>query len=203
VTELAGKVMIEIGPAREAESAGVDEPGERPFSITLCRTILQNYGGMLRVTGQGEARRWEVELRAPGYGPDALSRQAHAALPRLTALVVDPDPESRHILVGLLGEAGHRAVAVAGGEEAIRLADRFRFQILVCPVILAGTGWLHLVERTRNTIGRFLLVAEHAGPELLSAVQERGGYLLAKPVRPTDLARALATLTYPEAGTRG
>ncbi|HXG32299.1 MAG TPA: GAF domain-containing protein [Bryobacteraceae bacterium] len=203
VAELAGKVVVEIAPAREAQAAGVDEPEERPFSIALCRTILQNYGGVLRTTGQGEARRWEVELRAPGYGPDALSPEAHAALPRLTALVVDPDPESRHTLVGLLGEAGHRAVPVAGGEEAIRLADRFRFQILVCPSILAGTSWLHLVERTRNTIGRFLVVTEHAGPELAMAVEERGGRVLVKPVRPADLARALATLTHPGAETQG
>ncbi len=203
VTELAGKVVAEIGPAQDAEVTGANEPEERPFSIALCRSILQNYGGVLRLTGQGEARRWEVELRAPGYGPDAFSREVHAALPRLTALVVDPDPESRQILVGLLGEAGHRAVPVAGGEEAIRLADRFRFQILVCPAILAGADWLHLVERTRNSIGRFLLVAEHAGPELATAVEERGGRLLAKPVRRDDLVRALALVAYPQSGTEG
>jgi signal transduction histidine kinase len=203
VAELAGKVVVEIGPARETEAMGADEPEERPFSIALCRAILQNYGGVLRLTGQGEARRWEVELRAPGYGADAFSREAHAALPRLTALVVDPDPESRRILVGLLGEAGHRAVPVAGVEEAIRLADRFRFQVLVCPAILAGANWLHLVERTRNSIGRFLLVAEHAGPELATAVAERGGRVLAKPVRHGDLARALALLAYPQPGTEG
>ncbi|MDW8353503.1 MAG: hypothetical protein RMK57_03140 [Bryobacterales bacterium] len=198
LTELAGKVLLEIGPPSEGEEGAAETADERPLSVALCRSILENYSGVLRVAGDGEARGWEIELPGLSASSDILCESVAAPKGRpLTALVVDPDSESRQAMVALLGEAGHRAVPAATADEGAALAERFRFQVLVCSASLSGVGWLELVERTRKSIGAFVLLAEHAGPDLEAAVRARGGALLIKPVHAAALARALADLPLP------
>lgn len=203
LTELGGKVLLEIGPTREGEEGSAEETDGRPFSVPLCRSILENYGGALRVAGEGDARHWEIEFPTPrpAEGFDGTPRAT--GLPRLTALVVDPDSESRRATISLLGEMGHRAVPAATEEEGAAFADRFRFQVLICSAMLSGAGWLELVERTRKSIGPFVLVAEHAGPDLEAAVRARGGFLLSKPLDVAGLARALAALPIPRSAAEG
>ncbi len=77
-----------------------------------------------------------------------------------TTLVIDADSGSQRKLVLRLTALGHRVVPVASADQGIDLAQRFRFDVLLCSHRLPGLKWDEFSARARKLAGAVLLIDE-------------------------------------------
>lgn len=186
---IAGRVVVEIhGP----EDAAEREAGES--TLEVCRVIVQNLGGELRVRRQSGGMSFDVDLpMAPGADLRSAKSSPAASRRVLTFLLVDNDAGAQHQIVGLLSARGHRVVP-ARAEEAADLAHRLRFEGLLWVLRPGGPKWSDFQERLRDSIAAVVLVSDGYDADLATSLQESGGYLLRRPLQEPDLDRVLATV---------
>jgi signal transduction histidine kinase/ActR/RegA family two-component response regulator len=180
------------------------------LGLAIVRHLVELHGGTVRAdsAGEGEGATFTVMLPLldlplvePRAEP-APSRQTRApALQGLRVLVVEDDNDTREVLKTVLERSGAQVTVVASADEALKRLDEFSPEVLVCDIGMPGTDGYTLMRQVRAR------GAEHGGRIPAVAVtgfaaredRERAvsaGYQLhlAKPVEPSELARAVATL---------
>lgn len=116
--------------------------------------------------------------------PASLLPRAH------TILLVEDEPALRKLGERLLAHAGHRVLGAASAEEALEIAAREPFDLLVTDVMMPGRSGTELARdlvRARPDLP-VVLVSGYA-PD---APEASAGAFLAKPFDPEQLARAIA-----------
>ncbi|HYL76264.1 MAG TPA: GAF domain-containing protein [Bryobacteraceae bacterium] len=191
---LAKRVLIEITyPTRSSEfqrSDGVDgDPaGSEALGLGVCRGIVQSHGGEFRMvrTSLTQAR-FDVEL--PLVESYAANVELHQGTRQMTVLIVEPDTKVQRQLVQLLGHRGDRVVPVTSAEEAGDLAQRVRFDMVICAVRLPGLNWVELFERVRHQVGGFVLLTDGFDIQSERAFQGNEGLVLKKPLDEAEVHR--------------
>jgi len=197
--------MVEIGYSAGGDQSHGDETADAdPFaenrgtaadglSLNVCRSIVHNHGGGMRFSMRSGLACFEVELpvvrtEAPS---DASARRPDRSL---TIMLVDPDTGPQRQLLGMLSVRGHRVVPVSP-DEAADLAQRLRFDAVLWAMRLSGPSggskWSEFQQRERATIGAFVLVSDGYDADLARSIEERGNFLLGRPVQESDLYRIL------------
>jgi len=189
---LAKRVLIEISyPARSSESRADgdgDAAGSEALGLGVCRGIVQSHGGDFRTvrTSLTQAR-FDVELPLVDVGTPSNERLN--ASRQLTVLIVEPDTKVQRHLVQVLGTRGDRVVPVSSAEEGADLAQRVRFDMVICAVRLPGLNWVEFFERTRQRAGGFVLLTDGYDQQSLGAFQRHECLVLHKPVDESELHR--------------
>jgi signal transduction histidine kinase len=186
---MARRVRAEISfstrPSSEEPSLG--------GSLRLCRSIVRAIGGDVRLLADAPAHcRFEVEL--PAVASTEVERAPASDSDLRSALILDRDPSARRSLVLLLGRLGLRAVPCERVEDALDFTDELRFDLLFSSLEPGPAGWVALLERTRSSIGAFVLVSEVLDAGLLRNVEERRAFWLRKPVEENELRRLLQSI---------
>jgi GAF domain-containing protein len=188
LSRLAGKAQLDIA------WLGTRPAGDKDPRFAVCRGLIQDWGGELRLAGVPEGGRLEVEWPMAGPGvrePDGIHRPDARASSQLTALIVHPGLGALQALVTSLSDLGHRCITVAGVDEAVEVVGRLRFQVLFCSAHLPAPPWLECFERTRARVGAFILLTRTYDAALAAALPPGEAYTLAEPVRPEELRRLL------------
>lgn len=201
---IAGRIVVEIhypeevAPAEagepESDDPKLNESAPNDSNLEVCRVIVQNLGGELRVRRQSGGRSFDVDLPiAPGTDVRSANRRAAASRRVLTFMLVDNDGGAQHQLLGLLSARGHRVVP-ARAEEAADLAHRLRFDGVVWVLRPGGPKWSDFQERLRDSISAVVLVSDGYDADLASNLQQNGDYLLRRPLQEPDLDRILRSV---------
>ncbi|UHC18470.1 response regulator [Methylobacterium currus] len=184
-----------------------------PFFTT--KGVGQGTGlGLAMVFGLVQQSRGTIRIdSAVGRGTTVLlylprSREAVEASPtapaapapaprRARVLVVDDDPQVRHVTASFLNGFGYDEAEVPSGEAALERLDAERFDIVVADLAMPGMSGLDLAEavRARWPSLPFLLVTGHAEAARIPADFS----VLEKPFPSADLAARVAALLAPEA----
>jgi hypothetical protein len=183
---IAGRVVVEIHYP--------EETAEHASTLEVCRAIVQNLGGELRVRRQSGGMSFDVDLPiAPAANPRSAKSGSAASRRILTFMLVDNDAGAQHQLLGLLSARGHRVVP-ARAEEAADLAHRLRFDGVVWVLRPGGPKWSDFQERLRESISAVVLVSDGYDADLAASMQENGGYLLRRPLQEPELDRVLGAV---------
>jgi len=186
---IAGRVVVEIHYSDESPDAPPSSS-----NLEVCRVITQNHGGELRVRSQAGGRGFDVDLPlAPGTEQRPISSAPIAAGRVLTLMLVDTDLGAQRQLLGLLSARGHRVVPVRA-EEAADLAHRLRFDGVVWALRSGGAKWNDFQERLRESIPTFVLVSDGYDADLAASIQEKGGFLLGRPLQEPELELVLGAV---------
>lgn len=105
-------------------------------------------------------------------------------------LLVDDDPNLRHLLSLRLEGAGHTVMAAEDADAALKSLQRFAADCVITDLRmdgLDGLGLLHRLGRERPTLPVILLTAHGSIPEAVAATQSGAVDFLAKPVDKTTL----------------
>jgi len=130
-------------------------------------------------------------------GRHAASRYKGHMNAREHILIVDDDPEIRHLLVAYLERNGLRATAVVDGRQMWRALDDGRFDIIVLDLMLPGDDGLVLCRnlRARSSIPIIMLTARDEETDRIVGLEMGADDYLAKPFSPRELlARIKAIL---------
>ena len=152
---------------REGEGTGL--------GLSVVHGIISAHGGTVEAESDaGEGMR--VRVRLPGAGPlpvttssgsslvaaaesmESVSERAHTPL---DILLVDDEASILGFLKQFLESRGHAVLCAHDGEQALRLAELARFDVVVCDLRMPGLGGDDVIERLRRMPGfertRFLV----------------------------------------------
>jgi GAF domain-containing protein len=122
-------------------------PGGAGLGLSLTFGIVSRHGGQIEADGApGEGARFELRfplaIHPPSRGEgEAMPVEKELALPA-HCLVVDDEDLVRETIGDLLSLGSHTTVLASSGEEALRLFDAERFDIVVTDLAMPGlSGW--------------------------------------------------------------
>lgn len=136
------------------------------IGLALVRNLVSMHGGRVMAAspgpGQGSSFTIELPLAASSFEPAALLPPPDSApTPPLRVLVVDDNEDAAVSLSMLLALSGHVVEVADSGEAALRKADRFEPQAVLCDLGMPGMSGHELARRLRQDarFGGTLLIA--------------------------------------------
>jgi len=112
-------------------------------------------------------------------------------------LGVDDEPIIRESMAYVL-EAPHRKIVIAkDGQEALALAAKEKFDVVITDHRMPRSGGLELVRklRERNYTGKIVVLSAHLSPENIGTYEELAvDEIVGKPFDSTELRESIAGL---------
>jgi|SRR3954447_23372431 CheY-like chemotaxis protein len=108
-------------------------------------------------------------------------------------LVVEDDPGLRSYLVTVLEEQGHRVVAAASGEEALKELGSERAMLAVLDIGLPGMDGFAVAEQLAADVPVIVVTGDPLKAKMRAYGRSTPVTILAKPITPEQFEAALAT----------
>ena len=108
-------------------------------------------------------------------------------------LVAEDDEDTRELVVGVLGRAGHRVLEATDGEEALRLALERRPDLVILDGAMPKVDGFEVARQLRRAFGGslpvILLTARTYERDVVEGLASGAEDYIVKPFSPTDLLR--------------
>jgi signal transduction histidine kinase/CheY-like chemotaxis protein len=199
VSAVGPRILIEIAYA-VSNSEDIPDPlagrvtESTALGLGVARGVVQNHGGDIRfVRPSSNKCCFEVDLPLTGEAELAMAGDVGRQRSRqYTTMLVEPDAAQRRQIVALLSARDHRVVPVTSAEEGVDLAQKLRFDAVLCSMRLPGLNWVEFFERVREQTGGFVLLTEGHDEALARAFGGAEGFVLSKPVNEAELDRVIS-----------
>ena len=178
--------------------------GGAGLGLAICKRIIEAAGGTIGFkskSGVGSTF-WftaPVEMPKPGTPPKAVAAEPihDTASTKLNVLVADDNPANLLVAKAMLERIGHHVDTVSDGTEVLAAVSQRSYDCIFMDVAMPELDGLATTRaiRTRNgDIARTPIIAmtAYAAPEDRQSIFASGvDDLIVKPVRPSDLGRAI------------
>jgi signal transduction histidine kinase/CheY-like chemotaxis protein len=168
------------------------------LGLAVCQSLIEGHGGAVRVSSApGHSTTFEIEYPLAEASLRGPAPVLEPSVPRgpganLTALVIDEDRKVQDSLLNLLSDRSYRVITVASAEEAVDLAARARFDLVLCDVRMRGMNGLEVYRRMQARIRSFVfLTGDSFGADMRELFTEPNQAVLAKPFTAADVERLL------------
>jgi signal transduction histidine kinase/ActR/RegA family two-component response regulator len=200
---------------RQEEPGTTRQHGGLGLGLAIVRHLTELHGGRVAVEseGPGSGATFRVFLPLTAKAADAPPANDAVAVPQafaaasssrldgLRVLVVDDEPQARE-LFGLIVENAGADVRLSGSaSEAVDVVHTWSPDVLVSDIEMPREDGYGLIARVRNDDGldgtrlpAIAVTAHSRAEDRLKALEAGFQYHLAKPVEPTELVAAIASL---------
>jgi PAS domain S-box-containing protein len=194
---------------RQADMATTRTHGGLGLGLALVKSFVETHGGSVRAesAGAGRGSRFVVDL--PAVESDGARRQsgdleAGAGEPRAErschVLLVEDAPDTLEMLKVAFESRGYTSAACATPEEALRVAESGRFDIIVSDIGLPRIDGYELLARLRRlphlqSVPALALTGYAAQRDAEAALAAGFDAHVPKPVDPAELAERMDQLT--------
>lgn len=170
------------------------------LGLAMVFGLAQQSKGRLAIESQ-VGRGTQVELALPfAAAAPKEDAQDEASVPAVLRpariLVVDDDPEVRHVTASFLSGFGYDEIEASSGPAALDLLKRERFDLVVADLAMPGMSGVELASeiKTRDPGLPVLILTGHADAMRIPPDLP----VLAKPFRSADLAMRVSDLLDPD-----
>lgn len=187
-----------FAPFVQAESSTARRFGGSGLGLAISRRLVELLGGRIELESEpGEGTRIVVTMELPLGDP--IPTVAAIASPSgtgrvLDVLVAEDHPTNRELVRAQLERLGHRHRVVDNGEEALALAGREHFDVLLTDLHMPGIDGYMLTRmlKAKGTVLHIVAMTANAMEDERERCLATGmDDFLAKPVRIDTLRRAL------------
>lgn len=199
----ASELKLLFRPFAQASEAIARRYGGAGLGLVFVKRIAKLMGGDLKVTskkGSGSTFRFTAMVERLETRAAAATGAPAGPARKLTILCAEDNPYGRVVMNTILGELGHRVDFVESGEAAVKSAAGGGYDAVLMDITLTGLDGIAATRQIRGLPGKAGEVAvigisgrTEAGNE--QAAREAGmNFYFAKPVSPSRLAQALASI---------
>lgn len=202
---------------RQADSTTTRSYGGLGLGLSIVRNLVELHGGNVSVTspGKGQGATFTVKLpilknarskagsRLQNTNDDRCFSENTSLEPLqgLRLLVVDDDLDAREFLSTALQTYGAQVKTVASAQEALSAIEEYKPDVLVSDIGMPQEDGYSLIRKVRSlsetqggTIPAVALTAYARGEDRNRAIAEGFQMHFSKPIEPSQLVKALATL---------
>jgi CheY-like chemotaxis protein len=194
------KLATIFAPFEQADGSTTRKYGGTGLGLSISKALVEMMGGQIGVisnAGAGSTFWFTARLRR-GTARVQEERPAEAVARPLRILLTEDNPVNQKLAVRLLEKQGH-TVSVAGtGREAVRACAAEAFDVVLMDLQMPDMGGIEATRLIRASGCRVPIVAltAHAMKGDRERCLEAGmDDYLTKPVRPKELAEALAAVS--------
>lgn len=187
--------------------------GGTGLGLSVSYGIIAQLGGKLWAESDGKSGATfhiEVPRAATGQPSDQLAKRpeqehgdddaGYGTDSSLSVLVVDDEPDLRHVLVRLLQRQRHEVEEAADGEEAWAKLQERRYDCILLDLRMAGMGGRELFQRIHSSdpgmaAKVIFLTGDLANTDTLAFLSPLTNRVLEKPVSIGELVEAIDSVT--------
>jgi PAS domain S-box-containing protein len=191
---------------RQADMATTRAHGGLGIGLALVKSFVEAHGGSVEVSSDGEGRGSVFAVTLPAVavasaanGDDEKRRAQECAEDVCRVLLVEDSRDTLEMLRIVFESRGHAVVACESAEDALRVAEAGRFDIIVSDIGLPRIDGYELIGRLRSLPHLrgvpAVALTGYAGPRDAEAARAAGyDAHVPKPVDPSALAEQVAQL---------
>jgi PAS domain S-box-containing protein len=207
---------------RQADSSSTRRYGGLGLGLAIVRNVIEMHGGNVFAasSGKGQGSTFKITLplmaaaeaprtKVPVFGSKAVPAAAVTApaekvnvLDHVRVLLVEDDPDTLDLLKVVLNNSGADVATAASAQEAIDKFDHWRPDVLVSDLAMPEQDGYELIREVRSRgpeqggdTPAVALTAYARSEDRRRALTSGFQMHLAKPVAPTELIAALASLS--------
>ena len=190
----------------EGDSAGRQIEGSG-LGLAICKGIVEAHGGRIWAESEGQGRGARFTFTLPvaeqTESEQTISRQrlsgrrGHEVDEQARILVVDDDPQTLRHVRDVLSRAGYAPIVTADPNEAVRLMESDRPQLVLLDLVFPDTDGVELMQDILDIaeVPVIFLTAYGRDQNIERAFDMGAADYMAKPFSPTELtARIKAAL---------
>jgi CheY-like chemotaxis protein len=201
---------------RQADSTTTRRHGGLGLGLSIVKHLVEQQGGTVRAESPGEGRGATFTLQLPLAG-DRFHDQRSDVRPRpaerhgplmhvrdlhgMKVLVVDDEPDARDLIQRILSDCNAEVVTAGSAAEALAAFGSRTPDVLVSDLGMPEMDGFELLARVRalgaargGNVPALALTAFARSEDQLKALQAGFSTHISKPVEPTELIDAIATM---------
>lgn len=120
------------------------------LGLALVKSLATMHGGTVRAVSEGAGRGAELLVTLPlAPAPEPREAPKPAAVPSLSVLIIEDDPDAGETLADMLRLEGHRTRLVLDGRAGVATFSRWRPDVLVCDIGLPDMSGYEVIQNVR------------------------------------------------------
>jgi PAS domain S-box-containing protein len=193
---------------RQADMGTTREHGGLGIGLALVKSFVEAHGGAVRAASAGEGRGSRFTVTLPALGSEATARGSDDLVASgeepcvedvCRILLIEDAPDTLDMLRVVFESRGYGVTTCADAEEALRVAESERFDIIVSDIGLPKIDGYELIARLRDLEhlrgAPAIALTGYAAPRDAEAAIEAGfDAHVAKPVDPAELVEQVEQL---------